>query len=218
MLLKKYPQLSNLRFFGVIAYILIIWIPIGLWMFWNEGKLFDVSYAYKQAFLLNPYQDFATSNFLTVGGFASACAADMDNCERVRMLINSAMPISDKEIAKEILSAFIHYPVSFLAYKLPIAWRYWNEASQYLAVVYMRSEFVLSTLFIIFGLIGFYRLIVSRQWVVFSLCFICLAFSVIPMMVFHFEVRYLFLTKSLSFFILVWSCVTYRYPRDEIST
>ena len=97
-------QFSNLRMSGIALYLLIIWLPLGLWLFWNDGKLFDISYAYKQAFLLDPYPPISgAANLLAAGGFAAACAADYAHCEIVRSLIVSVPAMNDQQIGREIL-------------------------------------------------------------------------------------------------------------------
>ena len=185
---------------ATITFLLAFYLPIGSYMAFNHGALFNAPSAWEAPFSVPAFPDAGAGNFLALGGMRAACVVDTKKCEYLhKQLISGA---SLPQARTEVMKSFIFHPIKFSFYKLPIAWRFWmeNPGPADSNIVYgYDSIFMLA----IFALCLIF-MIVRKLWLFFwfTLASVALVFG--PPFLLHFEVRYFYLTKVFFLFLPFW--------------
>lgn len=187
----KYP----VRLAVLTAFLMGFYLPIGSYLSINNGALFFADYVWEYPFKIPAFPDAGAANFAALGGTRAACEVDLNKCEELRAKIKMGK-MTYSESRAEVLKALISHPISFSAYKLPIAWTYWFEGSD---KAYPQNIFIL--LLIVACLV---YVVAQRLWLLFWSSISTCALLFAPPFLLHFEGRYFYLMKVFFLFSPLW--------------
>ncbi len=197
---SKTSEVSNTLSVATLLFLVSFYTPVAGYMIFNRGALFHAEYVWTLPFeALDPL---GSGGFLVSGGMRAACEANVARCKYLqkKSQLEGGLP----HPKTEVLKSFIWHPLNFSLYKLPIAWRFWNEDSgTKQAIIYRWDNILILTIFIL----SILYMNIRRYWLFlgFTISTISLLFG--PPFLLHFEVRYFFITKAyilfLPFFIFI---------------
>jgi hypothetical protein len=183
---------------GTLLFFIGFYSPIGMYMKFNRGALFHASYVWELPFSTSAFPDAGVANFLALGGMRAACEADMTRCEALRKVIKPGATLPKAKV--EVLKSFIYHPLNFSRYKLPIAWKFWNDGSGPGPIIYKWDNIFMFVLLI--SCLGF--MVMRKLWLFLGLTIATMALLFGPPFLLHFEVRYFYLTKAFILFLPFW--------------
>lgn len=185
---------------STVIFLLAFYLPIGSYMAFNKGKLFDVPSVWTAPFSVPAFPDAGVANFLALGGMRAACVVDMKKCEHLKKQIKSGIVIPHART--EVLKSFMFHPIDFSLYKLPIAWRFWMENSgPSESVIIYRYDSILMLAILFVCLV---YMLIRKLWLFFWCTFASVGLVFGPPFLLHFEVRYFYLTKVFILFLPFW--------------
>jgi len=193
---------NPIKLAALCAFLLGLYLPLGSYIHFNNGYLFRADFNWTYPFIIPPYPEAGVANFVALGGTRAACEVDLRNCEELRKKIKANV-IIEGDTKLEIIKAFLRHPISFSAYKLPIAWKFWMEGydpSNPQATVYRADNiFIL----ILFAACLVY-MVAQRLWLLFWISASTCATLFAPPFLLHFEYRYFYLMKTFFLFTPLW--------------
>ena len=200
--IKKSVVKYTVILMSIFAFLIGFCLPIGGYLSINNGVLFNADYAWGRPFTTPPFPDAGESNYVALGGMRSACEVDTNKCEELRKKIKAG-EMTDSDTKDEVIKAFIHHPISFSIYKLPIAWKYWMAGigNQYPQVINYRVDNIFILLLFALSLAF---MVVQRLWLIFWSSIVTCAMLFAPPFLLHFEGRYFFLMKTFVLFLPLW--------------
>jgi hypothetical protein len=196
--LKNHKLIFNnsLKPFAILSFLIGFYLPIGTYMITNDGALFHADYMWEYPFKVASYPNAGAANFTALGGVRAACEVDLKRCEEIRIKIKDG-EISASEAKEEVIRAFIHHPISFSTYKLPIAWQFWMNDSD--------NNFFSQGIFIFILSVGSLLCIfLLRLWLLAGISIVTFALLFAPPFLIHFESRYFYMMKIYFVFLPLW--------------
>ena len=186
----------SIKSINLIFFLIAFYLPIGGYMVTNHGALFHADYMWEYPFKIAAFPNAGAANFVAQGGIRAACEVDIKNCAKHNEEIKVHGQLNHAK--SEVIKAFIHHPIRFSIYKLPIAWNYWLEDPR-------ESGYRLDNIFISFlFLICLFYMVFQRLWLILSLTLSTIALLFAPPFLLHFEARYFYLTKVFLLFLPIW--------------
>jgi hypothetical protein len=187
---------TELRRSNLLPFLIAIAVPLGCYTYFNNGSFVRYAAVSQMPFTVQPYPHAGMQNFLALGGMRAACEADRDNCARINTAIQEKT-ISDGDLKREAIMAFLRHPIEFSAYKLPIAWKYWFSKDTVSLIYSLESVVFLGLL-----ITGLAILIWLHSWLLLSvsIAFCALIFGP-PFLIMHFEARYFYPVKVFGVFL-----------------